>query len=163
MQEGIKKLLDYEPETGVFRWRGKSGVSAGRRAGRRNHGYIKIIIDNRDYMAHRLAWLYVYGVWPTQIDHINGDKYDNRIVNLREVTSSQNQANAKLRSDNKVGMRGIHWSSLRSKWRALVFRDGKYVARGWFDDLEEAKAFIISNHLKAHGEYSALNRSSGDG
>lgn len=160
-QEELKRLLTYEPETGIFRWCRDYGELKGKVAGSlRKTGYVKIHMSGIDYTAHRLAWLYVYGYFPKELDHINGDGADNRISNLREATHSQNGANAKLRIDNKVGMRGIYWNKTRGRWYARVWKDGKATSRH-FDDLEEAKAFIAETHVRVHGKYSGLYRELG--
>lgn len=94
-QDELKRILKYDHETGVFAWRAvankkRPGDIAGSTNGR---GYRQIGIGGRDYSAHRLAWMYVHGVWPTEIDHINGVRDDNRLANLRVVTKNENQHN----------------------------------------------------------------------
>lgn len=95
--ERLKALLEYEPETGAFRWKSptnqriRRGIATGRVG---TKGYLYIGIDRKSYMAHRLAWLYVHGHWPLeQIDHINRIKTDNRIANLRDVPDAINKLN----------------------------------------------------------------------
>ena len=92
-QERLKELLEYDPETGFFtRLIGRSGPRArsGDVAGCDNgQGYIRIYVDGRPYKGHRLAWFYVHGAWPREIDHINGDKSDNKLANLRPATRSR--------------------------------------------------------------------------
>src|SRR4051812_34139236 len=94
-QQRLRELLDYCPETGVFTRRTKKGHErSGDVAGYRDtHGYIKLSVDYKRYYAHRLAWLWITGVWPPQIDHINRDRADNRLENLRVATPAQNAAN----------------------------------------------------------------------
>jgi hypothetical protein len=94
----LRELFHYDPDTGIFTWRvkpRKGCVQIADIAGHVNHtGYRSIKIDQRAYRAHRLAWLYMYGVWPPgDLDHDNTIKDDNRLVNLREATDPQNQAN----------------------------------------------------------------------
>src|SRR5436190_23425691 len=103
-QEKLKEVLDYDPETGLFTSRvSRGGRPASARAGCvTTKGYIKLSLCQKRYYAHRLAWLYVYGEWPSkQIDHINCVTDDNRIANLREATSAQNITNSRARRDNK--------------------------------------------------------------
>jgi hypothetical protein len=112
--------------TGIFTWVIPTGdrVKAGQKAGRVNHGYISIKINKREYGAHRLAWLYVHGAWPDgDVDHINRDKSDNRIANLRQATRAQNLQNRQYA--------GAYWYSPRKKWRVNIRVDGK---RLWIGD-----------------------------
>jgi hypothetical protein len=94
----------------------------------------------KTYLLHRLAWFYVTAKWPQQhIDHINGDKKDNRICNLREATNSENMQNvlsAMSRSKSKV--RGVSWDASRNKWTAHICVDGKQKNLGRFEELAEA-------------------------
>ena len=135
-QKRLKELLSYDPETGVFTWRvGRPKAKAGSIAGGKNwKGYWLICVDGKRYRAHRLAWLYVYGSIPKhQIDHINQDKLDNRIANLREVTNAENHRNMGIPKNNKSGYRGVSFFKTRSKWVARI-RDGAvYRCLGYFD------------------------------
>ena len=83
------------------------------------------MINSKPYKAHRVIWKMVYGSDPHYIDHINGDRTDNRISNLRSVTKAQNNRNKRLRSDNKSGVTGVHWYNPRNKWRVDVRYNGK--------------------------------------
>ena len=142
--ERLRSLFDYDPHTGVFTRRvavGRHGCHrALRKAGtKQNYGYIVIAVDHRRYVAHRLAWLYVYGVWPNNdVDHINGDKGDNRIVNLRLATRSQNMQNVVKHKHNKSGAKGVSWMNTRSKWRAYIFVNYKQIHLGLFSSFTSA-------------------------
>lgn len=114
----LKSKLNYNPDSGAF-----TRVGAGKRTvgSNANGGYLKIYVAGKEYRAHRLAWLYTYGVWPKdQLDHINGDPRDNRISNLREVDNALNRRNQKLRSDNKSGTVGVSFDTRSGKWDARV-------------------------------------------
>jgi hypothetical protein len=118
-QEEVCQLLDYDPDTGVFRWReGNCRRSAGDVAGNLMHDgrYERIGIGGRSYLSHRLAWFYVYGEWPKEIDHINRNKRDNRIANLRAVTRKENQLNRGLNKNNTSGVKGV--MAAQGKWMA---------------------------------------------
>jgi hypothetical protein len=111
--ERLRELFNYDPETGVWRWIARSspyscicvGDVAGRVGGR---GYRGIKIDKREYPAARLAWLYMTGEWPrAEIDHVNGNRVDNRWCNLREASNSQNNANKSMTLVTHQGSRGF--------------------------------------------------------
>jgi len=139
----VRDLLDYEPSTGVFRWRvppggrGRMGAIAGTRD---SEGYTIIRYKGRGYKAHRLAWLHVYGNLPEGvIDHVNGDKADNRIANLRDVDAYVNAQNVTRANKNgRSGLRWVSWFSQYQKWKAaFVFRKKHYFV-GHFDCKQEA-------------------------
>ena len=137
-QSELTHALHYDPDTGVFTWVNPSKYHAekkGTEAGWLNDdGYIGIRLNATNYSAHRLAWLYVHGSFPeNETDHIDGDRSNNRIDNLRDVTKSVNQRNAKKRSDNKSGICGVHWHKATKKWAAQARVDGKQQHLGLFN------------------------------
>ena len=142
--EYLRSVLHYEPEIGIFTWkvstsrRVKVGGVAGCQSG---HGYLRIAVQSRLYKAHRLAWLYVYGAWPKdQLDHINRNRSDNRISNLRGVTNKQNLQNASKYSHNTSGHTGVCWHKQCSKWVAQIAHNRKHLSLGLFTNIEEAVA-----------------------
>ena len=137
----LRDILDYDPTTGLFRWRsGKGRKRPGRLAGNSNQ-YVHIMIDKRVYLAHRLAWLYVHGEWPPEvIDHINGNGLDNRIVNLRAVSRSDNQRNLSRFSNNKSGVVGVRYRERQRKWIADIWDGCRLVQLGSFAEFSEAVA-----------------------
>lgn len=141
-QQELMDWLQYNPDTGVFiRKKYRSHLAkVGDVAGwKDSKGYIRIEINHKPYAAHRLAWLYVHGVFPDkQIDHINGNQSDNRISNLRLATNSENQQNVKAKSNNKSGVVGVHWHSPSQRWRAAIKVNGKNMVIGKFTSLQEA-------------------------
>ena len=141
-QQRLKQQLVYDKDTGVFTWRiNKCRVSVGDVAGRISKGYVRIKLDQRDYAAHRLAWLYVHGAWPTaQIDHRDLNRSNNRISNLREATNKQNHENVGLSNRNLSGHLGVWWDAERGKWRALITHHQKTKNIGRFDSKEKAIA-----------------------
>lgn len=154
----LRGLLHYSPETGVFTWRAntrnsKSGDIAGNVHGR---GYRRIKINGTLYKAHRLAWLYVYGQWPDgQVDHINRDKTDNRIANLREASNGQNQANSIARGKSRF--KGVSFSKANRKWRAAIKKNGNYKHIGFFKcEVEAARAYDATAQA-LHGGFARLN------
>jgi len=147
------EVLGYDPETGLFTWLPNTkmgGRGRGQIAGTLCNGYIHICYKRKFYYAHRLAWLFVHGHLPIGvIDHINGNKSDNRISNLRDVTQSQNLQNLiKGQRGNKI--LGVSWLKSRSKWRARIKADGRQITLGYFDDPSEAKKAYLSAKEKFH-------------
>jgi hypothetical protein len=141
--ERLRQLLRYEPETGELFWlrRGLTGWDtryAGTRAftAKTAAGYRHGIVENTPQKAHRIAWAIHHGSWPNEIDHINGDKADNRIANLRVVTRQQNSCNRGLRADNRSGALGVRRQ--RSGWQARIYVNGQSKCLGTFRSLEEA-------------------------
>lgn len=140
----LRELLNYNPETGVFSWSVdlSNGIQSGDTAGSINKdGYMLIGINRRLYYAHRLAWLYIYGQFPKQcIDHINRNKSDNRIANLRSVSHGGNSINRPIQSNNRSGITGVRFDKRRDKWVAEIKSNGKYVYLGVYNNkLEAAK------------------------
>lgn len=151
-QERLKELLDYDPETGVFTHRQtKAAAKKGKQTGNVNsRGYVIISVLDKSYAAHRLAWLYTYGYWPKTVDHINRDKSNNRLCNLREVTPAQNTWNAKLRANNSLGYEGVTKHKASNKYRARIQKHGKRITIGAFDTPEAANAAYIAAKEKLH-------------
>jgi hypothetical protein len=140
-QRELKKLLHYSPETGALTWKKKVSqrTSVGDIAGSLCNGYTRISIDGCDYLAHRLAWLYVYGAFPTkELDHINRVRNDNRISNLREVSSSENSRNRTLNKNNSSGYPGVRWNKQMARWVARINIKNKRIHLGSFIKKEDA-------------------------
>lgn len=142
-RDRLMRLLDYDKETGKWTWRVGRGVAikAGTEAGYCDlRGYRRIRIGSRQYRAHRLAWLYVHGYWPSdEIDHINHVPDDNRLLNLRDVAHRENGKNHRRRRDTKH-VTGISWDEERSKWRAYINVDSKKRFFGSFGHVQKAIA-----------------------
>lgn len=146
--EILRFNFSYDPETGHFIRRGEDKPS-GRIA---TKGYRQICVAGKRYMAHRLAWLYMHGEWPTlQLDHINRNKDDNRIANLREVDNKQNQENVEMWNTNRTGFRGVS-SAKGGKFQADIKINGKSKYLGLFKTLEEA----ASARMNAEQEHFSL-------
>jgi hypothetical protein len=141
-QSELKEILDYDKNTGIFtcKKKRKGTKGLGRRAGsKRKDGYCVIRIGGKDYYAHRLAWLYVYGYFPENyLDHKNRDPYDNRISNLREVSPSCNLRNTGNPCDNKTGVKGVYLNKKWNMWNAGVRVNGKTKHLGYYKDFEDA-------------------------
>lgn len=153
--ERLRELLDYSPETGEFRWRVDRGgtAGAGSVAGYTDSkGYCSIRIEGNDYLAHRVAWKYVHGAGPARgIDHRNGIRNDNRIVNLREATQSENMENQrKARADSKTGLLGTSRKTHSNKFRAQIKINGRSKSIGLFKTAEEAHQAYLKAKRKLH-------------
>ena len=140
-QKRLKEALIYNGDTGIFtnRIRRIMSIEGTVVGSNTNNGYIAIHFDGKRYLAHRLAWLYIYGYFPeNNIDHINRNKKDNRISNLREVSQQCNIRNSKLRKTNKSGVTGVCWYKNAGKWLAHIKINNKAVHLGRFDDKKDA-------------------------
>lgn len=154
-------MLSYDEGTGYFAWLVQKNsfggkVKVGAEAGYINpNGYREIRLNGKLYLGHRLAWFYTNREWPqSEMDHINGDPADNRISNLRCVTSSQNKMNTRVRSDNASGHKGVSWGKSVNKWVARIGVNGKYKHLGCFESIDEAVAARAAAEKIYHGEYA---------
>lgn len=139
----LKKLLRYDPESGSLFWeaKGKGRIKKKPAGTKLSTGYIGVVVGPKRYLAHRLCWALFHGEWPSdQIDHINGDKTDNRIANLREATNSQNGKNLNLSSRNTSGVSGVHFDTWAGRWKAAIKVGGKNINLGRWRDKESAVA-----------------------
>ena len=137
----------YDPLTGKFTGKGKGKV-----IGTLNgHGYINITIKGAAHSAHQLAWLYIYGQPPTRITHINHDRTDNRIVNLRETTRSESAIPQAVRDNNTSGYTGVSWNKRARKWEAKIMYSGKRKYLGYFDDIKQAHQARVNAERTIYG------------
>lgn len=155
----VRELLDYDPETGRLFWKERDVKWFNETETRSKAHSCKIwnnryagkecftTSDKKNYKkgtllfltckAHRIIWLWFHGEWPDQVDHINGDASDNRLINLRNVTQFANQKNAKIRTDNKTGFSGV----TQTKHGTIVSRitvNNKLINLGCFESIEDA-------------------------
>lgn len=137
------RLLSYDPETGIFRWKvyrshnAMAGMIAGNK--RNADGYIRIRVKGKFYYAHRLAWLLTHKKFPAiHIDHIDHDTANNRISNLRAASRVDNGRNRPLQKTNKTGLHGVFWWKPRKTWRAEIVVNNKNKFLGTYKDFFEA-------------------------
>lgn len=167
-QDRLKQLLCYDPETGLFTWavdvicgrgRGHPIVKAGDVAGgvssAPHTSYVFIGVDGKRFAAHRLAFIYMIGVAPDIVDHIDGNGLNNSWENLRAATKSQNAANSKTPVDNKVGVKGVMRDKHGKKWVAQIKPSGhRSTHLGTFDTIEEASAAYERAARMHFGEFA---------
>lgn len=157
-QTKLKELLNYNPDTGEFTWRlRRSRTPADHLAGTVNHhGYVSIMIDRQRYQAHRLAWLYVYGVLPPgPLDHINRVRSDNRIQNLRSASTVENLRNRTVSHNTASGYKGVTVSS--GRWMARIGVSGVCKYLGWFNTAQDAAQAYNAAARSYFGDFAHLN------
>lgn len=160
--ERAREVLSYDPETGEFTWLARSGADpvtkgwntryAGSKAGATDSaGCRQIAIDGKAHLAHRLAWLMVHGRWPReQIDHINGRRNDNRLINLREASRAENAQNIGPNRRNKVGFLGVSRNEKLGKWVAFIGLNKKNRYLGSFETAEGARDAYLAAKRELH-------------
>ena len=141
-QKELHKLFNYDEQSGVFTYAKKvkyAKHNVGDVVGTLNpDGYLRVMVNKKHYPLHRLAWIYIHGELPNKIDHINHNRSDNRIVNLRSVTTTVNKRNSSLYSTNTSGQCGVSWCKQTDRWRSGIVIDGKHKCLGRFTDFSEA-------------------------
>lgn len=154
----VGQFLFHDEKSGEVRWKVKrKNGNPGTRAGRiDSYGYLVVGLGNKQYKAHRIAWLLNFGEWPNQaIDHIDGDKTNNRISNLRLANPSENMFNHKVSRANKSGVKGVCWNKRAKKWKAsLRIGRGERLHIGYFNEISVASIALNKEREKYHGEYA---------
>lgn len=170
----LEEMFDYNPDTGVLTWKQRpvshfktetgskifntkySGKVAGHISTHALAGYVHVGINGKLYTAHRVIYMMVVGNWPKEIDHINGDRADNRWCNIREVDRLTNNKNIKRRADNKSGVTGVYWFDKTNRWMCYIDHEGSRIHLGYFKSKEEAitarkTAEVKYNYHDNHG------------
>jgi hypothetical protein len=153
-QDLLHELFEYRD--GMLFWKiARPHVVVGQKAGHiSDRGYQRVVINNKMYKAHRIIFLMHKGYLPIEIDHIDGDKLNNKIENLRPATRSQNLLNKKKPSSNTSGVKGVSWCAERNKWEVQMYVDGKKKYVGRFESLDVAKSMAMAFREKHHGEFA---------
>lgn len=155
--EQLTKLVKYDPETGDFSWIRRTpdmlsewGIKIGNADGWNTrylgspvgtilaNGYVHTRVLGRSYKLHRLAWIMSHGEWPDEVDHINGVRSDNRLINLRNVSRLENMKNKRPYKANSSGVTGISWHKTTQKWIAKIRVNRKDYHIGIFDEIADA-------------------------
>ena len=156
-QAKLKEHMHYDPDTGVFTWvkpttnRVKAGDVVGTLG---KGGYVFTALFGQKQYLHRLAWLYCYGELPSaQVDHIDHDRANNRLANLRIATNQENARNQKRRRSNSSGVTGVSWYRATSKWQVGIYVDGRRKHVGHFEELDAA----VAAYAKAKRQFGYHN------
>lgn len=162
----VALALRHCPDTGILYWNRRSDMPAkwngrweGMAAGSMDSkGYVSVRILWRRYRAHRVAWCIMSGSWPDmEIDHINGDRADNRPSNLRLADHSENGRNRGIQSNNTSGFKGVSWHSGSRKWLAQIVSRGRHESLGLFSDPKDAYAAYCQAAHKQHGAFANIS------
>ena len=154
-QELVKSLFYHDD--GVLYWKESpsNNVPKNSPAGSLdNRGYLRTKINRRQYLNHRLIYLLFTGELPECIDHIDGNKVNNKIENLRKATNSQNNCNAKISKRNTSGHKGVTWHKLKNKWQAQIYLQGTNYFFGLYDNIEDAVKAVRDNRQNIHQEFA---------
>lgn len=150
-QENLKQLVDYVDGMLVAKTNSKCRKVGDTLSSLTDKGYLRSSVCGKSYRVHRLVFLYHHGYMPIQVDHIDGNRMNNKIENLRDATSSQNNQNRKATSSS--GVKGVVWHKQSKKWVASICVNRKSVHLGSFLSIEEAA--LVANRARklAHGEF----------
>jgi len=152
--DNFKDWLKYSPEDGHFRWikRIAPKTRVGGIAGTiRKDGYVQLSLSGKHYLAHRLALLYMTGELPEEVDHINGNRADNRAKNLRKASRAENGSNIRApKANNTSGYLGVTFSAKRSKWQAQITVNRKHMNLGLYNSPIEAHEAYVAAKRKLH-------------
>jgi len=168
--EVLRQLLRYEPDTGklfwlprpdrMFRCARDAAAWNAKHSGRPalatedGNGYVSGLVFGTRFRAHRVAWAVQTGEWPAdEIDHIDGNRGNNRFANLRAANRSQNNQNVRRSKANTSGVKGVHWYKQRRKWQAYIAVANKNITLGYFDSIEAAAAKVAQARAQYHGEF----------
>jgi hypothetical protein len=152
-QEQANHLFEYRD--GILHWRVRPTQSrklkGDTEAGSHSHGYKKVTVEQKTYYVHQIVFLMHHGYIPKIIDHIDQDKCNNKIENLRAANKAINSLNRPLQPNNKSGHKGIFWNTQKQKWQASLYIMGKRIHCGFFEDINLAGEFVTLARQMAHG------------
>lgn len=155
-QDLLLALLDYRPDGRLLRkvTTNPRAPAHGYSGSPNKAGYLRTRILGKLYYNHHLVWFLHHGAWPLALDHINGDRADNRLENLRICNQRQNMHNARKHSNNRTGVKGVGWRPDKQRYRARIVINGKETCLGHFLTLEEARSVVEAARTKYHGEFT---------
>ena len=153
----LHQIFEYKDGNLYYKKQTSPNSKIGKKVGSlTNRGYLSTTIKSKFYLLHRLIFMMFYGYIPEQIDHINGIRIDNNIENLRD-SENRNQQNAKLRKDNKSGIKNVYWFKELNKWKVDISVNGKRKHIGVFEDIELAELVAKEARSKYHGKFARHN------
>lgn len=152
----LEEKFDYDPVSGHFTWKFTNSQHVqGQRAGFLGAwGYWTLYHEGKHMKAHRVAWYLTHGEWPSMIDHIDGDRTNNSLSNLRIASYSQQNCNRRKPRNNSSGVKGVSWNSQAEKWQARVQADKRVKFLGYFESVEEASAAVLTYRETVHKEFA---------
>lgn len=150
----LRELFFYNPETGSLTWR--QGRKIGKEAGAPDHaGYKRVMVAGIAYQVHRVIWKMCAWADPEhEIDHVNSNKSDNRWLNLRPATITQNARNRRLQVNNKSGFKGVYWHVGSQRWCAKIVVDRQQIHLGYFEDAALAHSAYTAAATEHHGRFA---------
>ena len=156
-QQQVQELFEYRD--GALYWKKVNPlahiIKVGDKVGSRHHtGYVYTKVNGINMAEHRLIFLLHHGYLPEEVDHIDNNRANNKIENLRAATALTNAQNATIRKDNTSGVKGVHWNKNRNNWRVRVQVNNKRIVIGDFKDLELAELVAIEARNKYHGQFA---------
>jgi hypothetical protein len=157
-QEYLHQLFDYRDGELYRKIKKSANAMPNQKAGSlQKTGYYAICINYKRQYSHRIIFMMHHGYMPEYVDHIDGNRKNNKIENLRDATHSENMCNQKLRSDNKSGLKGINWHKAANKWRAFIAFRKKQYHLGLFDNIDDAKKAIDLKRIELHNNFARLS------
>ena len=153
-KEILHDLFDYKD--GNLYWKeARSGTAKGSKVGTLNKdGYIHIKINGKRYSGHRVIFLYHHGYLPKYVDHINGKRSDNNILNLRNATREGNAQNKRIQKNNKSGVKGVYWRKDQNVWAVAIKANGVVYRLGHYKDFDQACLVSNENRVKLHKDFA---------
>lgn len=152
--EQLREMLSYDPETGILTWLTKRNHRSTRAGNLNPNGYRYVVIRGQRHQEHRVAWAMHHGAWPTDcIDHVNVNRSDNRLINLREATVTENNRNRGPQSNNTTGFKGVTRDKNTGRYQARIRANKTTFYLGCFDTAKEAGAAYVAAAAIHHGTF----------
>jgi len=153
-QELLHTIFEYKDGCLYWKINHKNAKKGSEIKAKSSHGYKVVTVNGKQHKVHRIIWQMNYGNLPKLIDHIDGNKENNKLCNLRPASVQQNQCNRKLQSNNTSGVKNVVYDRFRDKWKVQIVSNGKLISIGRYDDLEAAELVAILAREKYHGNFA---------